>query len=97
MNFTVPANHSVKIKEIEKRDTYLDLAREQKKTWNTVTMIPLVIGPLETIPKRLVKELEDLEISGQVESIQNTALLRLARILRKVLKTWEDLLSLKLQ
>ena len=29
-NFTVPAGHKVKIKESEKRDKYLDLAREQK-------------------------------------------------------------------
>ena len=32
MDFTVPADHSVKFKEIEKRDKYLDLARELKKT-----------------------------------------------------------------
>ena len=29
MDFAVPADHSVKIKESEKRDKYLDLAREQ--------------------------------------------------------------------
>ena len=32
MNFAVPADHSVKLKEIKKRDKYLDLARELKKT-----------------------------------------------------------------
>ena len=30
MEYTVPAHHRVKIKESEKRDKYLDLAREQK-------------------------------------------------------------------
>ena len=30
MDFTVPANHSEKIKESEKRDKYLDLPRELK-------------------------------------------------------------------
>ena len=47
-----------------------------------VTMIPIVIGALGTNPERLVKGLENLEISGQVETIQTAALLRPARILR---------------
>ena len=51
-----------------------------------VTVIPLIIGLLGTISKVLVKGLEDLEIRGQVETIQTTALLRPARILRKVLE-----------
>ena len=44
-------------------------------------MIPIVVGALGTITKGLAKRLEDLEIRGQVETIQTTALLRLARIL----------------
>ena len=51
-------------------------------------VIPFVVGALRTIPKELVKGREDLEIRGQVEAIQTTALLRLARILRRVLETW---------
>ena len=31
MDFDVPAEHREKMKESEKRDKYLDLAREQKK------------------------------------------------------------------
>ena len=57
----------------------------------------MVIGALETIPKVLVKGLEDLEIREPVETIQTTALLGSARILRRVLETWGDSLSLKLQ
>ena len=38
-------------------------------------------------PKRLVKGREDLEIRGQVETIQTTALLRSTRILRGILET----------
>ena len=34
-----------------------------------VTEIPIVIGALEKIPKYLAKELEDLEIRGQAETI----------------------------
>ena len=62
-----------------------------------VTVILIVEGALWTVPKELVKELEDLEIRWQVETIQTTVLLRSVRILRSVLETWRDLLSLKLQ
>ena len=39
---------------------------------------------------------EDLERTGWVETIQTTILLKSATILRRVLETGEDLLSLKL-
>ena len=82
---------------MKKKDKYLDLARELKKLWNMkVTIVPIVIGALGTITKGLLKDLEDLKIGWRVETIQTTALLRTARILRRVLETWEDLLSLRL-
>ena len=69
-----------------------------KKLWNMkVTIVPIVISALGTITKGLLKGLEDLEVGGWVETIQTTAWLRPARILRRVLETWGDLLSLKLQ
>ena len=61
-----------------------------------VTIVPTVIGALGTITKGLLKGLEDLEVGGRVETIQTTALLSTARILRRVLETWGDLLLLKL-
>ena len=52
-----------------------------------VTIVPIVIGALGTVTKGLLKGLEDMEVSGRVETIQTTALL----------ETWGDFLSLKLQ
>ena len=52
-----------------------------------VTIIPIVIGAFGTVTKGLLKGLEDLEVGGQVETIQTTALLKTARILRRVLET----------
>ena len=72
----------------KKRDKYLDIARELKKSGNIrVTVILIVISALGTIHKGLVNEMEALEIRGQVETIQTTALLKSTRILRRVLET----------
>ena len=56
-----------------------------------VTIVLIVIGAFGTITKGLLKGLEDLEVGGRVET---AALLRTAWILRRVLETWGDLLSL---
>ena len=97
VEFAVPADHRVKLKECEKRDKYIDFARELKKLWNIkVTIIQNVIGALGTVTKGFVPGLEKLEIMGRVETVQTTALLRSARILGRVLQTWGDLLSIKL-
>ena len=52
VDFAVLADHRIKLKECEKKDTYLNLARELKKLWNVlVTIIPIVIGAFETVTK----------------------------------------------
>ena len=97
VDFGVPADYKVQLKESETRGKYLDLARELKKLWNMkVTVISTVICAIATVTKWLVQGLEDLEIR-QVETIQRTALLRSDRILRSVLETWGDLLSSRLK
>ena len=56
-----------------------------------MTIIPIVIGAFGTVTKELSKGLEDLEVGRRVETIQTTALLRTARILRRVRKICGDL------
>ena len=98
VDFAAPADHRINLKESEKKDKYLDVARELKKLWNMKVMIvPIVVGAFGTITKGLLKGLEDLEVGGRVETIQTTALLRTARIPRRFLETGGDLLSLRLQ
>ena len=88
MDFVVPAEHRVKLKEGEINDKYVDLPRNLKKQWNMrVTIIPIVIDALGTVTKELVKGLEDLEIRGRGETITTTTLLRSARILKRVMET----------
>ena len=52
IEFAVPADHRINLKESDTKDKYLDLAREIKKLWNTkVTIVPIVIGALGTVTK----------------------------------------------
>ena len=77
VDFAVPADHRIKLKECEKKDKYIDLARELKKLWNMqVTIIPIVICTFGTVTKGLLKGLEDLQVGRRVETIQTRALLR---------------------
>ncbi len=49
VDFAVPVDHRINLKKSEKKDKYLDLARELKKLWNMkVEIVPVVIGALGT-------------------------------------------------
>ena len=70
VDFAVPADHRIKLKECEKKYKYLDRARESKKLWNMkVTIIPTVIGTFGTVIKGLLKGQVDLEVGGRVATI----------------------------
>ena len=49
-------------------------------------VIPIVIGTLRTVTRGQIQGFEDLKITGRVETIQTTALIRSSRILRRVLE-----------
>ena len=53
-----------------------------------VIVIPILLGAHGIVTKGLVQGLQDLEIRGWVETIQITALLRSATILRRVMETY---------
>ena len=82
VDFAFPADHRIKLKECEKKDKYLDLARELKKLWNMlVTIIPIVIGAFVTVTKGLLRDYRRLgswQTSGDhpnyhiIENGQNT-------------------------
>ena len=62
VDFAVLADNRIKLNEREKKDKYLDLARELKKLWNMkVTILPIVICAFVTFTKGLLKGLWDLE------------------------------------
>ncbi len=66
----------------------IQMKKCKRKLWNMkVTIIRILIGAFGTVTKGLLKGQDDLEIGGRVEAIQTTALLKTARILRRVLET----------
>ena len=70
----ITVDFAVLLKESEKKDKYLELARKLKKLWNMkVTFIWIVISALDIVTKNLIKRLEDLEIKGRVETTETTA------------------------
>ena len=54
-----------------------------------LTVIAILIGAFGEVTKRLIQGLDDLEIRGQVDTIQTTALFRLARTLKESRKLEE--------
>ena len=60
----------------------------KKKLWNMkVTIIPIMIGAFGTVTKGLIDRLAEGKIRGRMETVQTPALLRTARMLRRVLGT----------
>ena len=93
--FAVQADNREKIKDTGKRDKYLDLARESIKGIEHGGEDDSNCGECTWDNlQRIDKGRENVEIE---QPIQTTILLRLSRILRRVLETWGDLLSLKIQ
>ena len=79
-----------KIKGEEKIDKYQDLAREISRLRGmSTTVVPIIIGALGTITDRLTPFLSMLGVTLSFETIQKSALLGTAHILRKVLEKKE--------
>ena len=58
VDFAVPADHWIEISQERKIENYHHLKRELQKLWNLkISIVPIVIGSLGTIPKPLEKHL----------------------------------------
>ena len=74
--------------EGEKIEKYQDLQREIGKLWGfrQQEVVPVVVGALGAVSKRLDTWLDKLGITVRTGLLQKTALLGTARILGKVLE-----------
>ena len=64
VDFSIPADLRMKIKESSQINKFLDLAKELTTVWNMkVTEIPIVFGVLGMVSKALENNLEELKPS----------------------------------
>ena len=88
-HIAVPGDGNILQKETEKCEKYQDLAREIQRIWKSRTkVVPVVVGALDSVSKKLAGHLEQLGIKNRTRTMQKSALLGSAHILRKVLEVW---------
>ena len=86
MDFAILMDHHVKEKEVEKIDKYMDLAAEIRRQFRVkAVIVPIVLAALGTVPAKLSKSLEKLEIEDVIGSLQTAVLISTTTVLRKVL------------
>jgi len=86
IDFSVPSDKNVIIKEKEKVSVYTRLAFQVRKMKKVTTQIvPLIVGALGTVSKNLHKNLALLKIPYVSPCMQVSAVIGTATILRKVL------------
>ena len=86
IDFCVPWDGNVKAREDEKMVKYSTLSTEIKSTYRVQTeTIPIVIGALGTVPKRLPGFFKSLGVPDVIGCMQTCALLGSQRILKNVL------------
>ena len=87
VEFAFPAEHRMKIKEKEERQVLRPCQWTKKNCYWCA----------RNNPQKVVKRAVSVGNSKTSREIQTAALLRSVRILRRVLVTWGDLMSLRLQ
>ena len=86
IDFSVPMDQNVEKKEREKCDNYEPLASEIRKVYKVRSeIVPVVIGALGTVPKKLAGNLKKLGVPDVIGCLQTSALLGIVRILKNVL------------
>ena len=71
---------------MEKIDKYQDLRIKSPKVWNVkVVVIPVVIGDLGTMPRKMHHYIKQIDILADIISTQKRAILGTAYILRREL------------
>jgi hypothetical protein len=82
-----PADRNVVQQEEEEKLKYRSLCTEKQRIWNLkCTIIPVIIGATGIITRSLRKNLEAVPGKHSIDSLQKTAILGTADIIRKVLQ-----------
>ena len=88
IDVAIPADRSVVQKEAEEKLKYKSLlCIEIQRMWNLkYTIVPVIIGATGIVTRSLRKHLEAVPGKHSIDSLQKTAILGTAHIIRKVLQ-----------
>ena len=87
----IPSDYNIKKKATEKMSTYVDLQIECQRLWNKkVEVIPVIIGATGIVDKNIKKYVGRIPGCHNIYSLQRSAILGTAHILRKVLSIKPD-------
>ena len=88
IDLAIPGEKRIINKEKDKTEMYLNRKRETLRLWNLkkIDVIPVVLGAPRSGTKNFEKYVDKIGIILYLLTVQKTALLGAARILRKVLE-----------
>jgi len=88
VEFSVPWDANVVIREEDKIQRYLPLAKDIRKVHGVSTkIIPIILGSLGTVSEELKADLDVLGMGKILGALQTSVLIGTHNILRKVLNT----------
>ena len=91
IDVAIPSNCNIQKKAIEKMSKYVDLQIECQRLWNKkVEVIPVIIGATGIVDKNIKKYVGRIPGCHNIYSLQRSAILGTAHILRKVLSVKPD-------
>ncbi|XP_076747360.1 uncharacterized protein LOC101485988 [Maylandia zebra] len=87
IDVAVPNDSNIRKKEHEKLEKYQGLREELERMWRVkVTVVPVVIGALGAVTPKLGEWLQQIPGTTSEISVQKSAVLGTAKILRRTLK-----------
>ena len=86
IDVAIPSDYNIQKKATEKMSKYVDLQIECQRIWNKkVEVIPVIIGETGIVDKNIKKYVGRIPGCHNIYSLQRSAILGTAHILRKVL------------
>ena len=84
----IPSDYNIQKKATKKMSMYVDLQIECQRIWNKkVEVTPVIIGATGIVDKNIKKNVGRIPGCHKIYSLQRSAILGTAHILRKVVST----------
>ena len=94
IDVAIPHDYNIQKKATEKMNKYVDLQIECQRLWNRkVEVIPVIIGATGVVDKNIKKYVGRIPGCHNIHSLQRSAILGTAHILRKVLSIEPDYIN----